>query len=70
MMRQIFSLRMLMGNVHIPDTWTGFPLVLMLFIVHWDYLSQNYDLIHFYKKKALIGNNNVDCGSILNSEIH
>ena len=34
MMRQIFSLRMLMGNVHIPDTWTGSPLGLMQSIEH------------------------------------
>ena len=30
-----------------------------------DYPSQNYKLIHFYKKKVLIDNNNADRGSIL-----
>ena len=30
-----------------------------------NYPSQNYKLIHFYKRKVLIDNNNADRGSIL-----
>ena len=30
-----------------------------------EHLSQNYDLIHFYKRKVLISKNNANHGSIL-----